>query len=306
MTNDRLFTYILLLTALGISAVAGYFSIIGLTLIFSAAFWPIVTMGAVLELGKLVTASFIYRMWDKVNWLLRTYFVLSVIILSAITSLGIFGYLSKAHIENSAKLSPLVEKEMIYDEKIKTLKETIETNRKSLLQLDAAVDQVMARSADERGAERSNQIRKTQQKERIRAADEIARAQTEIQKITEEKSPISLEIKKAESDLGPIKYVADVVYGTQDRDLLDKAVRLVIFVIIVVFDPLAVLLLIAANQTYRRIKEERVKPKIKRVVRKKDVDKNDTPSIESFLVDDNHQVIRKDNIADIGDINERS
>ena len=195
---------------------------------------------------------------------------------------------------------------MIYEEKINTLKENIETNRKNVLQLDAAVDQVMARSADERGAERSNQIRKTQQKERLRAADEIARAQTEIQKITEEKSPISLEIKKAESDLGPIKYVADVVYGTQDRDLLDKAVRLVIFVIIVVFDPLAVLLLIAANQTYRRIKEERVKPKIKRTVRKKDVDKNDTPSIESFLVDDKHQVIRKDNIADIGDIDERS
>jgi hypothetical protein len=224
----------------------------------------------------------------------------------AITSMGIFGYLSKAHIEHSSSITPLIEKEFIYEEKIKTLKETIETNRKNVLQLDAAVDQVMARSADERGAERSNQIRKAQQKERLRAADEIARAQTEIQKITEEKSPISLEIKKAESDLGPIKYVADVVYGTQDRDLIDKAVRLVIFVIIVVFDPLAVLLLIAANQTYRRIKEEKVKPKIKRAVRKKDVDKNDSPSIESFLVDDKHQVIRKDNIADIGDIDERS
>jgi hypothetical protein len=164
----------------------------------------------------------------------------------------------------------------------------------------------MARSADERGAERSNQIRKTQQKERLRAADEIARAQTEIQKITEEKSPISLEIKKAESDLGPIKYVAEVVYGTQDRDLIDRAVRLVIFIIIIVFDPLAVLLLIAANQTYRKIKEERPKPKIKRAVTKKKIDKDDTSSIESFLVDDNHQVIRKDNIADIGDINERS
>jgi hypothetical protein len=220
--------------------------------------------------------------------------------------MGIFGYLSKAHIEHSTGITPLVEKEFIYDEKIKTLKETIETNRKNVLQLDAAVDQVMVRSTDERGAERSNQIRKTQQKERIRAADEIARAQTEIQKITEEKSPISLEIKKAESDLGPIKYVADVVYGTQDRDLIDKAVRLVIFVIIVVFDPLAVLLLIAANQTYRRIEEEKVKPKIKRAVRKKKIDKNDSPSIESFLVDDNHQVIRKDNIANIGDINERS
>jgi hypothetical protein len=100
--------------------------------------------------------------------------------------------------------------------------------------------------------------------------------------------------------------VADVVYGTQDRDLIDKAVRLVIFVIIVVFDPLAVLLLIAANQTYRRLKD---KPEIeiKKVVRKKKIDKNDSPSLESFLVDDNHQVIAKDKIVNMnGDMNERS
>jgi hypothetical protein len=165
--------------------------------------------------------------------------------------------------------------------------------------LDAAVDQVMARSSDERGAERSNQIRKAQQKERTRAADEIARAQAEIQKITEEKSPISLEIKKAESDLGPIKYVAEVVYGTQDRDLIDRAVRLVIFIIIVVFDPLAVLLLIASNQTYRRQKD---KPEIeiKKVVKKKKIDKRDGPSLESFFVDDK-VMIHKDKIVDIGD-----
>jgi hypothetical protein len=252
MTNDRIFTYTLLLTALSISAVAGYFSIIGLTLIFSAAFWPIVTMGAVLELGKLVTASFIYRMWDKVNWLLKTYFVLSVIILSAITSLGIFGYLSKAHIENSAKLAPLIEKEMIYDEKTKPLKEVIEANRKNVLQLDATVDQIMARSTDERGAERANQIRKAQQKERLRTADEIARAQTEIQKITEEKSPISLEIKKAESELGPIKYVAELFYGQNDIETIDKAVRMVIVILVFVFDPLAILLVVGANMLLRQ------------------------------------------------------
>ena len=275
MTNDRLFTYILLLTALGISAVAGYFSIIGLTLIFSAAFWPIVTMGAVLELGKLVTASFIYRMWDKVNWLLRTYFVLSVIILSAITSLGIFGYLSKAHIENSAKLSPLVEKEMIYDEKIKTLKETIETNRKSLLQLDAAVDQVMARSADERGAERSNQIRKAQQKERTRASDEIIRSQKEIQSLTEEKSPISLEIKKAASELGPIKYVAELFYGQNDTETIDKAVRMVIVILVFVFDPLAILLVVAANMLLRQ------RSKVKKSKYSIEIDKNSVFSMKN-------------------------
>jgi len=287
------------LTAIALSTIAAYYSVIGLAQIFPGSYWPIIIMGSVLEAAKLVTVSWLHTHWKDTFSALKLYFLIAVILLMAITSMGIFGYLSKAHIEHSTGITPLVEKEMIYEEKIKALKENIETNRKNVLQLDAAVDQVMARSSDERGAERSNQIRKAQQKERTRAADEIARAQAEIQKITEEKSPISLEIKKAESDLGPIKYVAEVVYGTQDRDLIDRAVRLVIFIIIVVFDPLAVLLLIASNQTYRRQKD---KPEIeiKKVVKKKKIDKRDGPSLESFFVDDK-VMIHKDKIVDIGD-----
>jgi hypothetical protein len=282
------------ITAIGLSGVAAYYSVIGLAQIFPGSYWPIIIMGSVLEAAKLVTVSWLYNNWNITTRWMRYYFLIAVLLLMGITSMGIFGYLSKAHIEHSTSLSPLIEKEMIYDAKIKVQKETIEANRKNLLQLDAAVDQVMARSTDERGAERSNQIRKAQQKERLRAADEITRAQTEIQKITEEKSPISLEIKKAESDLGPIKYVAEVVYETQDRDLIDKAVRLVIFVIIVVFDPLAVLLLIAANQTYRKV----VKDKKQKVKTRKAIDVPKVSIVESFI-DDKHQVIRKDNIAEM-------
>ena len=282
------------LTAIALSAVAAYYSVIGLAQIFPGSFWPIIIMGSVLEMAKLVTVSWLYNNWNVTTRWMRYYFLIAVLLLMGITSMGIFGYLSKAHIEHSTSLSPLIEKEFIYDEKIKVQKETIEANRKNLLQLDAAVDQVMARSTDERGAERSNQIRKAQQKERLRAADEITRAQTEIQKITEEKSPISLEIKKAESDLGPIKYLADVVYGTQDRDLIDKAVRLVIFVIIVVFDPLAVLLLIAANQTNRKsIKDKKQKVKVR-----KSIDVPPVASVESFI-DEKNTVISKDKIANM-------
>lgn len=282
------------ITAIALSGVAAFYSVIGLAQIFPGSYWPIIIMGSVLEAAKLVTVSWLYNNWNVTTRWMRYYFLIAVILLMGITSMGIFGYLSKAHIEHSTSLSPLIEKEMIYDAKIKIQKETIEANRKNLLQLDATVDQVMARSSDERGAERSNQIRKAQQKERIRAADEIARAQTEIQKITEEKSPISLEIKKAESDLGPIKYVAEVVYETQDRDLIDKAVRLVIFIIIVVFDPLAVLLLIAANQTYRKNNKDK-KQKVK--VRKS-IDVPSVPSVESFI-DEKNTVIAKDKIANM-------
>ena len=282
------------ITAIGLSGVAAYYSVIGLAQIFPGSYWPIIIMGSVLEMAKLVTVSWLYNNWNITTRWMRYYFLIAVLLLMGITSMGIFGYLSKAHIEHSTSLSPLIEKEMIYDAKIKVQKEIIEANRKNLLQLDAAVDQVMARSTDERGAERSNQIRKAQQKERTRAADEITRAQTEIQKITEEKSPISLEIKKAESDLGPIKYVAEVVYETQDRDLIDKAVRLVIFVIIVVFDPLAVLLLIAANQTYRKV----IKDKKQKVKVRKSIDVPPVASVESFI-DEKNTVISKDKIANM-------
>ena len=282
------------LTAIALSIVAAYYSVIGLAQIFPGSYWPIIIMGSVLELSKLVTVSWLYNNWNVTTRWMRYYFLVAVLLLMAITSMGIFGYLSKAHIEHSSSIAPLIEKEFIYDEKIKALKEVIEANRKNVIQLDAAVDQVMVRSSDEKGAERSNQIRKTQQKERTRAADEIARAQTEIQKITEERSPISLEIKKAESELGPIKYVAEVVYETQDRDLIDKAVRLVIFVIIVVFDPLAVLLLIAANQTYRKsIKDKKQKVKVR-----KSIDVPPVASVESFI-DEKSTVIAKDKIANM-------
>jgi hypothetical protein len=301
------------LTAIALSIVAAYYSVIGLAQIFPGSYWPIIIMGSVLEAAKLVTVSWLYNNWNASVRMMRYYFLVAVILLMAITSMGIFGYLSKAHIEHSTSLAPLLEKEFIYEEKIKTLKETIENNRKNLTQLDAAVDQIMVRSADEKGAERSNQIRKAQQKERTRITDEIDGSQKAIQKIIEEKSPVSLEIRKAESDFGPIKYVAEVVYGTHDRDIIDKAVRLVIFIIIIVFDPLAILLLIAANQTYQALKKAKEEPEEpKKAIKKKKVDLPPSPSIESLIssgvlrlketeLPDNHEVIHKDRITKMND-----
>ena len=258
------------ITALALSGIAAYYSVIGLAQIFPGSYWPIVIMGSVLEVAKLVTVSWVYNNWKTTFSALKLYFLIAVVLLMAITSMGIFGYLSKAHIEHSSAIVPQAAKVEIYDEKIKVIQSQIERNNKNLSQYDEAVDQIMGRSKDERGAERANQVRKAQQKDRKRIANENARLQKEIQTLTEEKLPLSLEVRKAESDLGPIKYVAEVVYGTQDRDIIDKAVRLVIFIIIVVFDPLAVLLLIAANQTYKQNKESDTE---KQVIKKK---KNDT------------------------------
>jgi len=296
-----------LLTALALSGIAAYYSVIGLAQIFPGSYWPIIIMGSALEAAKLVTVSWVYNNWKTTFSAMKVYFLIAVVLLMAITSMGIFGYLSKAHIEHSTSISPLVEKVIIYEEKIKSIQATIERNNKNLSQYDEAVDQIMGRSKDERGAERANQVRKAQQKDRQRIATENAEYQKEIQRLTEEKLPLSLEVKKAESDLGPIKYVAEVVYGTQDRDLIDKAVRLVIFIIIIVFDPLAVLLLIAANQTLRKMKEDNVEVEpVKKSSKKKKFEATSTRSLETFFEDDKHEIIPKEKIVNIGEINERS
>jgi hypothetical protein len=296
-----------LLTALALSGIAAYYSVIGLAQIFPGSYWPIIIMGSVLEAAKLVTVSWLYNNWKTTFSAMKVYFLIAVVLLMAITSMGIFGYLSKAHIEHSTTLAPSVAKVEIYDEKIKALQATVERNDKNLSQYDAAVDNIMGRSKDERGAERANQIRKAQQKDRQRIAAENAGLQKEIQTLTEEKLPLSLEVRKAESDLGPIKYVAEVVYGTQDRDIIDKAVRLVIFIIIIVFDPLAVLLLIAANQTYRTIKEDDIEIEpVRKSTKKKKIEAISSRSLEAFFADDKHEIIPKDKIANIGEIHERT
>jgi hypothetical protein len=296
-----------LLTALALSGIAAYYSVIGLAQIFPGSYWPIIIMGSVLEAAKLVTVSWLYNNWKTTFSAMKVYILIAVVLLMAITSMGIFGYLSKAHIEHSTTLAPSVAKVEIYDEKIKALQATVERNDKNLSQYDAAVDNIMGRSKDERGAERANQIRKAQQKDRQRIATENAGLQKEIQRLTEEKLPLSLEVRKAESDLGPIKYVAEVVYGTQDRDIIDKAVRLVIFIIIIVFDPLAVLLLIAANQTYRTIKEDDIEIEpVRKSTKKKKIETTSSRSLEAFFADDKHEIIPKDKIANIGEIHERT
>jgi len=174
---------------------------------------------------------------------------MAVTILMLITSMGIFGFLSKAHMEHSADNAPLVDKIALLDEKIKIEKENVEANRKIIKQYDEVVDQTMGRSTDEKGAATAQTIRRSQQKDRTRILQEIQQSQTTIAKYSEERAPLSTELKKIEADVGPIKYIAALAYGEATTDIMDKAVRLVILLIIVVFDPLAILLLIAANMS---------------------------------------------------------
>ena len=245
--------FLTLLTALGLSGVAAYYSVIGLAQIFPGSFWPVIIMGSTLEISKLVTVSWLYRNWRECPFLIKSYLSIAVVILMLITSMGIFGFLSKAHLEHSADNAPLVDKIALLDEKIKTEKENVEANRKIIKQYDEVVDQTMGRSTDEKGADKAQAIRRSQQKDRIRVLQEVQQSQAAIAKYSEERAPLSTELKKIEADVGPIKYIAALAYDTEATgDIIDKAVRLVILLIILVFDPLAILLVIAYNMSLRQ------------------------------------------------------
>jgi hypothetical protein len=266
------------LTAIALSAIAAFYSVVGLAQIFPGSFWPIILMGSVLEGAKLVTVSWLYNNWHvTVRWM-RYYFSIAVLLLMAITSMGIFGYLSKAHLESNVTIGA-------NSVQIKTL-ETQEKIAKERLTY------LLQRAGDPATASR-------------KIDTQIQETQAELKRIANEKLPLLSEENKLTAEIGPIKYIAEAFFAKDDPDFIDKAVRLVIFIIIVVFDPLAILLLIAAQQTLRNMKTvEEVEPPVKKKAKKpKAVDFADGPSLESFFTDESMEHIPKDKIVKIdGDL----
>ena len=255
-----LFGYLLLAVALTISLTAAFYSIAGLTAIFAAAFWPIVIMGSVLELGKVITTVWLHKYWDRVAVQFKLYLVPAIGILMLITSMGIFGFLSKAHLDQAVPAGDISSQVQIFDDKIKTERDNIEAARRALKQMDAQVDEKLSRTTDDRGAERAVQIRRAQSKERTNLQNEISSAQKKISALQEQRAPIASQARKVEAEVGPIKYIAALIYGDNpDTNLLEKAVRWVIILIVLVFDPLALVLILAADQTFTWHREDKKK-----------------------------------------------
>jgi hypothetical protein len=259
-TSDKFIAWSTLVSGLTVSAVAIYYSVAGLVAIFSAAVIPIIVMGVALEISKLAGTVWLKQNWTRAPYFIRAYLLAAIAILMLITSMGIFGFLSKAHSDQSLVSGDVQSRIAVYDDKIKTAKDNIDANRKALKQMDEAVDQVMGRSSDEKGADKAVQIRRSQQKERARLQAEITAEQKIISQISEERAPIAAEVRKVEAEVGPIKYIANFIYGDNpDANILEKAVTWVIIIIVVVFDPLAVILLLASQysfQWFRKQEEE--------------------------------------------------
>lgn len=256
------FATLTLLVALTLSSIAAWYSIQGLMAIFAAAVVPIMIMGGSLEFAKVVTTVWLHRYWNRAGWKLKLYLVPAVIALAFLTSMGIFGFLSKAHSDQSLVSGDVGAKIAVYDTKIQTAKENIEANRKALQQMDAQVDQLLGRTTDDKGANRAVSVRKQQRSERARLNAEIATAQEAISKLQDEAAPIRAEVRKVEAEVGPIKYIAAMIYGDNpDSNLLERAVRWVIVLIVFVFDPLALTLVLAAQSSYEWLAEDLKKRK---------------------------------------------
>ena len=266
-----------LITALTLSGIAAWYSVVGLTAIFAAAVIPIIIMGGSLEVAKVVTTVWLHRYWDKCKWAMKTYLTGAVIVLAVVTSMGIFGFLSKAHMDQgiptgdvAAQISLLDEKINIQKELIKSERENIESARRALSQLDAQVSARLDRGTSEASAERSVQIRAAQRRDRQAYTKEIDEAQVRIEKsnatiqsLSLEKAPLATQYRKIEAEVGPIKYIAALIYGDNpDNATLERAVRWVIILLIFVFDPLALMLVIASISSYKwEFDEKKEEPK---------------------------------------------
>ncbi len=266
-----------LITALTLSGIAAWYSVVGLTAIFAAAVIPIIIMGGSLEVAKVVTTIWLHRYWDKCKWAMKTYLTGAVIVLAVVTSMGIFGFLSKAHMDQgiptgdvAAQISLLDEKINIQKELIKSERENIESARRALSQLDAQVSARLDRGTSEASAERSVQIRAAQRRDRQAYTKEIDEAQVRIEKsnatiqsLSLEKAPLASQYRKIEAEVGPIRYIAALIYGDNpDNATLERAVRWVIILLIFVFDPLALMLVIAAISSYKwEFDEKKEEPK---------------------------------------------
>ena len=234
------------LSALSISIVAAYYSIVGLTAIFPATFLSVIIMGSVLEVGKIVTTVWLHSHWDKASTLLRLYLSIAVIILMTITSLGIFGFLSKSHLENSASSTEISYQIEEINTKIARKDADIKDNESIISRLDKSVS-ILTDAQRIRGKDGALAVRESQKEEREALNKNISTASDERQVLIQQKLALQSEVSKLEIEVGPIRYVAEMIYGANpDTTILEKAVRYLIILIVMVFDPLALVLLIAA------------------------------------------------------------
>ena len=246
-----------LLVALGLSAVAAYYSIVGLVAIFAAAALPIIIMGSILEVAKITVTVWLHQHWARCGVLMKSYLTVAVIALMFITSMGIYGFLSKAHIEQTLSVGNNAVVIEDIDRQIAVQQKIINDANIVVAQLDSAV-QSLIDAQRIRGANGSIAVRESQKAEREALNQSIATANSAIAALNEQKLPLIQSQQQLEAEVGPLKYIAALIYGdTLSHDLLENAVRWVIILIVAVFDPLAIVMVLAATESFKWAREQK-------------------------------------------------
>lgn len=272
--RDKMINKLAFVTSIVIASVAAYFSIIGLSTIFYGAFWSVVIMASALEVGKLVTAAWLHLEWERVSIPIKTYLSSAVVVLMLITSMGIFGYLSKAHLEQETKTSNVDVQLAQVEQRIGTEQKRLQAIDTQLGALDKALDEYIERGFISRGL-KAREEQKPERKELEAAREEINET---INGLQEQALVLRKENIVLESEIGAIKYIAELVYGDEAKGYYDQAVRGVILSLVFVFDPLAVVLLIASTKAIATRREETPQTvKTKEVLIMEDIQKEDTP-----------------------------
>jgi hypothetical protein len=269
-----------LIAGLLLSGTAAYYSIIGLIAIFPGATFAIALMGSSLEFAKLVAASWLYRNWDIAPRFIKIYFVFAIIILMGITSLGAFGFLSKVHLETSVSVADT-------SVDIARIEGQIVSEQRQLDNAQRAIETLDGMFTMNFNATETNRIRNSQRQEREQLNALIKQSSDRIAELNTQLVPLKRANLEVEAKVGPLKYIAELIYGDNAKDYFDDAVRFVIILIVLVFDPLAVLLLIAANVSYMNANKPKEPKKVAPKEKKKYDKSNEMKSgIYNFMMKD--------------------
>lgn len=256
----RKFAWLTFITGLLLSGIAAYFSVVGLSMIFAGSFWAVAVLASALEITKLVAVTWLYRYRNLASRPVRSYFYLATIVLMIITSLGIFGYLSRAHvdIEAGATNAQLTIDEINQREQaITDQRDQLTAELKSVSgQSDKLVDQLALSNRLTR-ANGAVQVQRENAKRRDDILAQLKASNAALTEIKKERITTQATVDKATADIGPLKYVASAVYGSETQDTIRKAVIWLTVLLMVVFDPMAVMLLIAANILFIKLAEEK-------------------------------------------------
>lgn len=298
-------TYLLLISALSLSGIAAWYAIAGLVAIFAALPIPIMIMGGALEAAKLIVASWIYNNWKQIPVMMKTYFTIALVVLMILTSMGIFGYLSKAHLDQTMSTGDNNLQIELIDNKIAREQKRIDDSETVLVQLDKSV-QTLIDYDRIRGPSGAIAVRESQKEERATLTSVVDEASDRIAELQQEKLVLSKESLALEAEVGPIKYIAALIYGEEEsKSMLEEAVRVVILMIVFVFDPLAVLMLMAASREIAKgkrettdtvIKSEPIDEEDEEIAKEWDDFFNDSAKVtDDFMIEKEEQIpVKKD------------